>query len=173
MVHMLALASATDVFVKMAEPWAKLYSHSKALSATVLFAHLAPLIFSAGPAVMMDRATIRVATSGGLNDRARQLKEQHGIHRLIVVGLGVSAVSGLLLFASDVETFLGSVYFWLKLAAVFLLLLNGYLITTTERKLLRWGDKDTVWARMKLHAYLSIFLWFATALAGVVLASFA
>jgi hypothetical protein len=173
MVLMIAMLDVTSTLSGLADPWAKAYSHSKGISAAVLFMHLLPLLLAAGPAIMMDRATIRVASGGGLNDRARQLKEQHGIHKLVVGGLGLSAISGLLLFFSDVETFLPSVFFWVKLACVVLLLVNGYFITLTERKLLRWGDKDTVWNRMRLHAYLSIALWIATTLAGVLLASYA
>lgn len=167
-----ALGDVAETIAKLVAPWSNLYSDSKAVSAGTLFLHLAPLLISGGAAVTMDRATIR-ASRGGLNDRARQLKEHHKVHQVVVPGLVLSVISGLFLFMSDVETFLPSVYFWAKIVWVFLLLLNGYLMLRTERLLIRWGDKDSNWSRMRLHAQLSIALWLATMLAGIVLATFA
>ena len=172
---MLALAVAggsSDAIGHLVDPWAKLYSGSKLVSALVLFFHLVPLVIAAGTAFVSDRATIR-ASHSGLNDRARQLKEQLKTHRIVLIGLTMSFVSGVLLFLADIDTFLGSKWFYVKLGFVGLLLINGFIITRTERVLVRWGDKDTLWNRMRLLAYLSEGLWLSTILAGVLLASFA
>ena len=94
-------------------------------------------------------------------------------HRIVVSGLALSFVSGILLFLSDVETFLGSVYIWVKLGLVGLLLVNGFLMTRTEKQLEASGDSVALWARMRTIALLSAVLWLATTLAGVVLKEFA
>ena len=161
-----------SALVKLADPWAKLFSHSKGVSAGVTFLHLAPLVFAAGAAFAADRATLRAAKAGAA-ERTRQLQEIMASHRIILSGLALSFVSGILLFLSDVETFLGSVYFWVKLGLVGLLLLNGFFMTRTEKKLVASGESVALWARMRTIALLSAVLWLATTLAGVVLKEFA
>ena len=158
--------------INLADPWAKVFAHSKAVSAGVLFLHLAPLIFGAGAAFAADRATLRVGRAG-VAERARQLRELSAIHRVVLSGLALSLVSGVLLFLSDAETFLGSVFFWIKIALVSLLLLNGFMMVRTEKALAGAGDDDALWGRMRTIAIVSAILWLATALAGVVLKEFA
>ena len=157
---------------KIADPWAKIFSHSQAVSAGVLFFHLAPLVFAAGAAFTADRATLRAAKAGAA-ERARQLQDIAASHRIVLSGLALSFVSGSLLFLSDVETFLGSVFFWIKLGLVGSLLLNGFLMTRTEKALATSGEDVALWARMRTIALMSAVLWLATTLAGVVLKEFA
>ena len=171
-VSLLQDAESTNRLVQAAAPWAKLYSHSKPVSTAVLFLHLVPLLLAGGTALVADRATIRAARSGAA-ERTRQLSELAAAHRLVVGGLALSFISGILLFLSDVETFLPSPLFWIKLALVALLLVNGYLMTVTERGLARSGDDARLWARMSTIAITSWTLWIATTLAGVVLTQFA
>lgn len=172
---MLARAEAAGLvgkIVQLAEPWSKLYSHSKPLSAGVLFFHLAPLIFAAGLAFAADRATLRAA-KGSVEDRVRQLQELARTHQMVVTGLAVSFVSGVLLFLSDVENFLGSPFFWIKLTCVGLLLVNGFVMTRTEKSLAGSGTNAPLWGRLRTLSILSAILWLTTTLAGVVLKEFA
>ncbi len=157
---------------ELADPWSKLFAHSKAVSAGVLFLHLVPLVVGAGAAFAADRATLRAAR-GAVGDRTRQLQQLATIHTVVLGGLALSFISGVLLFLSDVETFLGSVFLWVKLALVFLLLVNGFLMTRTEKALGGSGEDAVLWGRLRTLAYLSAFLWLATTLAGVVLKEFA
>lgn len=171
----LALAETGGVvaaLANMADPWAKVFSHYKAVSAGVLFLHLAPLVFAAGAAFTADRATLR-AVKAGAAERARQLEAIAASHRIVLGGLALSIVSGTLQFLADVETFFTSVYFWIKLGLVGLLLLNGFLMTRTEQQLTASGDSVALWARMRTIALVSAVLWLATTLAGVVLKEFA
>lgn len=162
----------TAALAALADPWAKIFSHSKVVSAGVTFLHVAPLIFAAGAAFTADRATLR-AVKATAADRARQLHEIAASHRIVLGGLALSASSGLLLFLSDVETFFGSVYFWVKMALVALLLANGFLMNRTELLLAASGENVALWNRMRKIALVSAVLWLATALAGVVLKEFA
>jgi len=82
----------------------------------------------------------------------------------------VLLVSGVLLAASDVETFLPSIWFWVKITLVVALLVNGAILTATERKLGReLADAD--WGRLRTLAWASIVLWTATAVVGIVLSN--
>ena len=172
LVRMQAAEGLTASLAKLAAPWAHVYGDSKVISAAVTFLHLAPLVIAAGAAFAADRATLRVVREGPA-ERARQLKDLAAIHKVVLFGLAISVVSGLALFFSDVETFLPSVFFWIKLILVGALLLNGYLMTRTEAALSRSAESQPLWSRMRTLALLSAFLWLATTLAGVVLTEFA
>jgi hypothetical membrane protein len=88
-------------------------------------------------------------------------------HPLVVTGLALIVVSGLLQFGADVGTFVASRIFWLKMAMVVLLLVNGGLILSGERQVQR-GAPDA-WARLHTTATASLILWFVITLAGVAL----
>ena len=88
-------------------------------------------------------------------------------HAIIVLGLVAISVSGVLLFAADVDTFLYSRVFWLKMGLMALLLANGALILRVERQALR-GD-ERAWARLHVTATASLVFWSLTALAGTAL----
>ena len=77
------------------------------------------------------------------------------------------------MFLSDVDQFLETPIFWVKLSLVGLLLLNGFRMTRTERALGSGPDDPLLWARMRTISVLSLILWIATTLVGVVLSNYA
>ena len=168
----LANADASSALARLAEPWNSLYSDSKAVASAVMFFHLVPLLIAGGAALTADRATLRAWRASG-DDRTRQLGELARTHAIVLVGLALSFVSGVLLFLSDVDEFLGSPVFWLKLGLVGLLLANGFVMTRTERALANGGDQGALWGRLRTIAVLSLVLWIATTLVGVVLTNYA
>ena len=168
----IAAAEGSSALARLAEPWNALYSDSKAVSSAVVFLHLVPLLVAGGAALSADRATLRAAR-GSVDDRTRQLRDLSRIHALVLGGLALSFVSGVLLFLADVDEFLGSPIFWVKLAFVGLLLVNGFMMTRTEKSLGSGGDETTLWARLRTISVLSQLLWIATTLVGVVLMSYA
>ena len=91
----------------------------------------------------------------------------------MLVGLALSFISGVLLFLSDVDEFLGSPWFWAKLGVVGLLLVNGFVMTRTERALANGGDQAALWSRLRTISVLSLTLWIATTLVGVALTNYA
>jgi hypothetical protein len=131
-----------------------------------------PLLLAGGAALTADRATIRVARSSA-DDRARHLGDLARTHAVVLSGLALSFASGVLLFLSDVDEFLGSPVFWVKLGLIGLLLLNGFVMTLTERALSTGGNESALWARLRTISVLSLILWIATTLAGVVLTNYA
>jgi uncharacterized membrane protein len=162
----------TGALAKLAEPWAKVYGDYKAVSAGVLFLHLVPLIIAAGAAFAADRATLRVVRAVP-EQRARQLLDLASIHRIVMIGLVLSFVSGVAMFLSDVEAFVASVFLWIKLGLVALLLVNGVMMLRAEKALASRLDDEVLWGRMRTIAWMSAVLWLATTLAGVVLKEFA
>src|SRR5438045_4363846 len=157
----LARAEASSSLARLVEPWNSLYSDSKAVATTVMFFPLVPLLIAGGTALTADRAVIRAARLG-IEDRARQLSELARAHAIVLFGLALSFISGVLLFLSDVDEFLGSPVFWVKLGLVGLLLLNGFMMTRTEKALASGGNETALWARLRTISVLSLILCITT-----------
>lgn len=166
-------ASTTSALARLLEPWAHLYADSKVLATVVTFGHVASLLMAGGLAVATDRATLRALRLAAA-ERGRHLEDLAGVHRLVVGGLALSVITGVLLFASDVETFIGSPIFWLKMAMILVLLVNGYAMTRSENALRAdAAEASPAWGRLRRAALLSVALWYAITLAGVALANVA
>lgn len=149
------------------EPWAQLYGDTTALQVAVVFTHLAGILLGGGAAVALDRAALRVAR-GGDGERAAHLAALSASHRVVLTGLALTVASGLLLFAADIETYLGSVGYWTKMGLFALLLANGAWMQRAERRL-QGGDADPAgWGAIRRSSLVSLVLWFAVLLAGVV-----
>src|SRR5215211_2550088 len=103
---------APAALVQFVEPWSQLYSDSKLLPTLIIFGHIAGLVFAGGMAITLDRATLRAAR-GPAEFRWRQLDELSRAHRLVVVGLALSFVTGVLLLTADLETYFVSWIYWL------------------------------------------------------------
>ena len=146
--------------------WGSFYSNHAAVRTLVSFVHVGALIAGGGLAVATDRTML----TGAFHDdawRRTMLESIRGTHRLVIVSLGLIAVSGVLLFASDYETFLYSRFFWVKMGLVALLMVNGGLLWRAERRAVR-GDL-AAWRMLRFTAAASITLWFLTTLGGVAL----
>lgn len=166
------LIAPPQTLLDLAAPWAKVYGHSKVLATVVVFVHVAAIVVGGGLAIALDRSTLRVRHHEP-GARARHLAELDTAHRVVLAGLVLSLLSGLALFAADVETFFGSWIFWLKMGLIGLLLANGALLTRTERRL-RLGasdgaEADAGWRRLRSIAFTSLALWLTITLAGVAL----
>jgi uncharacterized membrane protein len=162
--------AAPEALVRAFEPWAAIYGDSSVLPTLVVFGHIAALVFAGGLGVTLDRATLRAAR-GSAEDRSRQIGELGAAHRLIIGGLALSAVTGVLLFAADVETYFGAPAFWVKMTLVTSLLVNGYLMTRAERstRAAEASAGAAAWKALRRTAIASMILWFATAFVGVAL----
>lgn len=146
-------------------PWAKFYSHSSLTATIVTFLHVAPIIVGGGLAIAVDRGTLRLHADPA--ERARHLRELGLAHRTVIVALVVSSLSGLALLAADLETYLGSWVFWVKMGLIAALLGNGLLMTRAEGRL-RAGIADQ-WGRLRVLAVASLVLWLVITFAGVAL----
>jgi uncharacterized membrane protein len=147
--------------------WESYYANHAAVRTLVAFAHVAALIAGAGFAVRADWEVL------GLRDdqrgrRRAVLERVRASHQIVVAGLAVIVVSGVLLFASDTQTFLSSRFFWGKMALVALLIVNGSVLNRAERRAAADPD-DRRWRPVRVTAAISVLLWFLTTFGGVAL----
>jgi uncharacterized membrane protein len=158
---------AIPEFVKsVLEPWSSLYQGSKVLISLARFLHLAGVLIGGGAAVAADRASIQ-ALGEGPDFRSHHLAMLRRVHRVIIGGLVLIAVSGLMMVAADLEVLAELRVFWIKMVLVALLLANGLAITRIERRL--QPGMPTGWTALGVTSRISFFLWFAIILASAVL----
>lgn len=150
-------------------PWSDLYSSSTAVSTTVTTVHIVSLLLSGGLAIAADRSVLRLLARPE-SDRAAALPELRDVHRPVLAALSVLILSGILMAAADVETFVGSPLFWCKMGLVALLLANGAAMVLTERRLaIASGAIEDRWRWLGWHARTSLALWVCLAVVGTVL----
>jgi hypothetical protein len=157
--------------VSLCQRWADFYGDSHLAQTLVMFGHVGGLVVGGGIAIATDRTTLRV---GSDVDRRRHLLDVGHIHRAVVISLAIVVCSGLLLFASDVEAFWASPIYWVKMALVVLLLVNGARMRGIETA----AAADTTpssahWSALRGTAMTSLTLWLAVTLAGVALINYA
>lgn len=161
--------SMVETIAELAKPWARFYSRSDLAQTALLFSHLAGLLGGGGLAIAADRALWKARAATG-EARGRLLAELAGTHRPVLIGLGIANVSGLLMLAADVETYLPSPIFWGKMVALALLLANGAWLRSIEQRALRTpATIDASWRTLSRASQVSYVLWFAVVLGGVML----
>ena len=151
---------------ELLELWASVYANHGALRTAVGFVHLGGLLLGGGCAVAGDLATIAAGRTPSVASQV-ELQGLERTHRLVAAGLTVVLVSGLLLFAADIDTYWHSRVYWLKMGLVVLLVANGALLVTAERQLRLGHPKGR--DRLRNAARASLALWFVTTLAGAAL----
>jgi hypothetical protein len=180
------MVETPEVLAQLVAPWARFYSHSAAAATVVTFVHIAALLVGGGLALALDRDTLHqrplplgagdphAGERRAATQRARRRHLQHlaGAHRVVLTSLVIASASGVAMLAADLDTFLSSTAFWIKMGLLVLLLGNGArmnsLGTTLERGA---GDVEGGWARLRTSAVVSIALWLAVTFAGVALTS--
>lgn len=160
--------AAPAALVTLVQPWGDLYSNSKVVSNAVMFVHLGGLLLGGGGAVAADRDTIRNSRTSEA-EQACHLADLRQVHRIVLIGLVLTFLSGLLMLAADLETLLGLVVFWVKMALIVLLLLNGLIMTRVERTV--HPGQAPNWPRLRMVSRISLALWFTIVLVSTFLAS--
>jgi hypothetical protein len=84
--------------------WGSFYANEAMVRTLVAFVHVAALIVGGGIAIAADRSTLNALHQGDTTRRT-QLEALRGTHRIVVASLALIAVSGILLFAADFDTF--------------------------------------------------------------------
>ncbi len=158
-----------EMATQLAAPWAKVYSHSAALSTSVTFVHIGGILLGGGCAVAADRMTLRVLRADSTR-RADHLSELHAVHRPVLIGLTITFLSGFLLLAADVEKLATAPTFWIKMGIVALLLVNGFVMNRAEGALRKGTDRPLMaWSRLKVASWASLGLWFGSVFLGTAL----
>jgi hypothetical protein len=168
-----AEADALATLARWTEPWHKAFSSSVVISTGVLYAHVASLVCAGGLSLVADRASL-------LSGKWRDVEGEHELgalsanRRLVKRALAVVALSGLLLFLSDVQTFAALPAFWLKMGLVALLISNSLLAERCDHQRRPAGPvaaqpRPEPMSRYRVHAAVSLVLWLLTLLAGTAL----
>ena len=148
------------------EWWSSMYSNHATLRTAVSFAHIGGLLGGGGCAIAADRATLLLPR----HDAAARLVHIDAIrraHRVVLGGLVLLFISGVLLLGADVDTYIASRIFWLKMALIAALLVNGAWLVGAERRIT--GLDTTHWVRLRRASLASLALWFLTTLLGAAL----
>jgi hypothetical protein len=147
------------------DTWASIYANSAAIRSVVAFAHVGALLAGGGCAIAADLWTLKVSRHGRASVQA-ELHRLHGVHRIVLASLAVVAASGILLAAADVDAYLASTAFWIKMALVVALLVNGAALIRTTGRLAAGGAQPV--GPVRIVSLSSLTLWFATTLMGAV-----
>ena len=146
--------------------WGSLYSNHAAIRTLIAFCHVGALIVGGGAAMVADWSLLKGSDDDDWSRRTL-LEGLEGTHRFVLASLMIIGVSGVLLFASDYETFIYSRFFWIKMGLVAALIINGALLWRAEERAMR--GFDTAWRTLRATSVASITLWLLTTLGGVVL----
>lgn len=152
-----------DALAGAIQAWADFKADHRVVTRGLGALHLSGILLGGGTAIFLDRAVRRAA---GATETARTfiLEEMARGHRVIVPSLAVVFVTGVLWTLSELDEFLTSPVYWLKMGLIALLLINAMTMIRAERGV-RAGDA-TAWARLRTTATLSLVLWFAILVAG-------
>lgn len=130
--------------------WAHLYNNNHAVNATVTFAHFAGVLIGGGLALAADRDAFR----------ASALPADPLLHRWVLIALAVVFASGMLMTLADLDTYVSSTAFWIKMSLVVLLLVNGYARIRAEARVGVW---------LRRTSAVSAVLWLAVLLVSTML----
>jgi hypothetical protein len=148
------------------DSWASIYANSASLRSVISFAHIAGLVGGGGCALAADRATLR-AFRRAPDGIAAEIHHLHGVHRVVLSGLAIVIVSGALLMLADVDAYLSATAFWIKMALVAALFVNGSILVRSALAA-EAGDRGAG-RTLRRASIISIVFWFATTLVGAVL----
>jgi hypothetical protein len=149
-----------------ATTWGSIYSNHAALRTVISFAHVGGLVAAGGASFMADREILS-AFRRRAQDGAARLRTVHKVHGIILAGLAVVIASGVLLFGADLDAYLASRLFWIKMALVVALMINGAILTRAEHR--TSNNLGNSWETLKWTAIASLCLWFLTTFIGTAL----
>jgi hypothetical protein len=145
--------------------WAHLYNNTKGVSIAVTYGHFAGMLVGGGFAVVADRDAFRLspATVAAPGTRASFAT----IHRWVLGGLAVVFLSGILMMLADLDTYVASPVFWIKMSLFALLIANGYGRMRAEEALA--GGSAAGWRWLRRTSAASLALWLAVLLTSTIL----
>lgn len=157
-----------EILASLTQPWADLYGGSNLLQGLVTFLHIGGVVVAGGLALASDRSTFRVSAKPA-EIRREHIAELGAVHGPVLWALGVVLVSGAALLLADVETFLLSWFFWLKMALIAALMVNGLSLQNAEKRLVKDPVDSAGWKRLRWASGRSVALWGVVLLLGVLL----
>jgi uncharacterized membrane protein len=153
-------------FRELVETWSSIYANSAAMRSALSFAHIGALVTGGGCAIAADLSVLR-ATRRSIDRLGDELQRLAGVHRIVISSLAVVIVSGVCLVFADLDAYLESRVFWIKMALVAGLTINGALLMRSSARAASEGPAAA--ARLRLVSLASVTLWMLTTLLGAVL----
>ncbi len=142
--------------------WSTYYGDHQAASVGIRFLHLAGLLVGGGTAVRTDWGLVWARRA--VDARAAMLEQLAASHRVVVSSLVLVVLTGAAMATADVDAFLASRVFWLKMGLFATLLANGTMILVAERRVR--SSTAALWAPLALVSAISLTLWFVLLLVG-------
>ncbi len=155
------------MLVNAAQPWSDLYSKSTALSVAITFVHLGAMMIGGGLAITADRTVLRAGTPVEAGARIAIADAVGDVHRPVLIALSVSALSGALQLAADLEALAVNKVMWVKFGLLLALGVNGMLMLRNEQAVRRDQGSAKAFGTLRVRAVTSVVLWLAIVLAGV------
>jgi hypothetical protein len=145
------------------QTWADFKADHRVVARGLGALHLSGILLGGGSAIFLDRAIRRAR---GATDAARGfiLDELARAHRVVVPSLVLVFATGALWTLSELDDFLSSPVYWLKMGLVAVLLINGVVMVRAERAA-KSGDARG-WSRLATTSTISLVLWFGILVAG-------
>ena len=159
--------SIFETLVTTLEPWKDLYGGSTKLSVTLTFAHLGSMMVGGGLAIAADRTVLKAGTPATATARLALADAVGDVHRPVLIALVISALSGTLQLAADLEALAVNKVMWVKMALLIILAINGYLMLRDENAVRRDAGSAKAFGALRVRAMTSVVLWLAITLAGV------
>ncbi len=144
--------------------WSAFYGTHSSVAGAIRFLHLAGLMIGGGTALAADRLVL--AARGTAEGRQRLLTVLAEAHRVVLPCLALIGVTGVLLFAADVETFMASSTYAAKMVTVGVLFANGGALQQAE-KAIRLTGSERAWRVLVFTAWVSSAAWLIALLLGV------
>ena len=148
----------------IATSWSAYYSDHQLVSVFIRYLHIAATVVGGGKAIALDRQIVAARRADG-DTRRSALRQLRGSHRIVVPALTIVLVTGLLMTAADLDTFLGSTLYWVKIAFVAALAVNGAVLLAAETAAER-GEGGSSWKRLATVSVASMTLWLITLFVG-------
>lgn len=132
----------------------------------ILVTHVAGMSVFAGLVLMMD---LRLIGIGNMQTPFSQL--QRRLFPMQVVGMAITAVSGLLLVYAEPMRFFGNFPFWIKVMLMLLASINAFAFHHTTFLSTKTWDMDRVLPRgARLAGVIGLALWAAVVVSGRLIA---
>jgi hypothetical protein len=154
----------TAWLAEMCSGWSAFYGNHTSVAGAIRFLHLAGLVVGGGTALAADRLILSARKTA--DGRARILVTLAEAHRVVLPSLALVGLSGVLMFAADVQTFMASSTYFAKMATVAVLFANGGALQHSEKSIRTTGSERS-WRQLTMTAWVSSSAWLLALLLGV------
>ncbi len=147
--------------------WSGYYGNHPFVSVFVRFAHLSAIALGGGSALLTDLWVLK-AKNAQLTEKESVFQSLRRIHGYVIPWIAVLVVTGILMTLADFDTFWNSRIYWIKMALVAMLIMNGVTLLLAEHRTRRIG-LAAGWRRLVRVSMISFILWITTLFAGTYL----